>query len=152
MNGDLGLTQPERRDAVRNIDKVFVHCSASSNPNITADDVDRWHKDRGWNGIGYHYFIRTDGTVERGRSIYNTPAAQKGHNANTVAICLNGLRVEDFTEVQFSALNHLCDSLQDVFGDGITFHGHREVAAKECPVFDYMTVLNLDFEGHRNRE
>lgn len=131
---------------MRHIERVFIHCSASSNPNITAADVDTWHRKRGWRGIGYHYFIKTDGTLEMGRDLSLTPAAQKGHNKHTVAICLNGLIPTDFTDAQFDTLKEVCEWLNDQFED-ITFHGHCEVSAKTCPVFNYKEVLQLDDEG-----
>ena len=134
----------------RTVEKVFVHCSASSNPNVDAAEVDRWHKQNGWAGIGYHYFIKTDGTLEEGRNLETTPAAQKGHNTGSIAICLNGLRRDDFTEAQFTTLRALCREIEQAYEGDITFHGHNEVAAKECPVFDYMTVLNLDLDGYIN--
>lgn len=130
----------------RAIDRVFIHCSAASRTSVTAAEIDRWHKDRGWNGIGYHYFIRTDGTLEAGRDLEHTPAAQRGHNRHTIAICLNGLEVSDFTEAQFATLQKLCSEINQAC-DGVTFHGHREVSPKSCPVFDYKRVLGLDAAG-----
>ena len=130
----------------RHVDRVFVHCSAASRKNIDAKEIDRWHKQRGWSGIGYHYFIKTDGTLEEGRDLNRTPAAQAGHNRGTIAICLNGLKVEDFTEAQFNTLKALCKEIDKEY-DYITFHGHREVANKLCPVFDYKKVLKLNKKG-----
>lgn len=131
----------------RAVDRVFIHCSAASRKNITAEEIDRWHKQRGWSGIGYHYFIRTDGTLEEGRPLWKTPAAQGGHNRGTIAICLNGLKVEDFTEAQFRSLRNLCEMINVAYSGKVTFHGHTEVSAKTCPVFDYKSVLQLDRKG-----
>ena len=131
----------------REIDRVFLHCSASSNKKH--DDVSvirKWHKERGWSDVGYHYFITFDGTLQEGRDIERTPAAQKGHNTGTIAICLHGLKDEDFTEEQFETLKELCGDIFLELPD-VTFHGHCEVAAKACPVFDYQEVLNLDEFG-----
>lgn len=132
----------------RDIDRVFIHCSASSNKKH--DDVSvirKWHKERGWSDVGYHYFIKFDGTLQEGRDIERTPAAQKGHNTGTIAICLHGLKDEDFTEDQFETLKELCGDIFIEIPD-VTFHGHCEVAAKSCPVFAYHDVLNLDEFGH----
>ena len=131
----------------REIDRVFLHCSASGNKNH--DDVSvirKWHKQRGWSDVGYHFFIKFDGTLQIGRDIERTPAALRGHNTGTIAICLHGLKDEDFTEEQFETLKELCG---DIFLEhpDVTFHGHCEVAAKDCPVFDYQDVLNLDEDG-----
>lgn len=129
----------------RKINRVFIHCSAASRANIDAKEIDRWHKQRGWSGIGYHYFIKTDGTVEEGRDLERTPAAQAGHNVGTIAICLNGLEVSDFTDEQFYSLQKLCNQINDQIE--VTFHGHTEVSAKTCPVFNYKQVLKLNDKG-----
>ena len=70
----------------REIDRVFLHCSASSLP--AHDDVSvirSWHLKNGWSDIGYHYFIKFDGMIQVGRNLEQTPAAQKGHNVEFIA-------------------------------------------------------------------
>jgi hypothetical protein len=131
----------------RRVTRVFLHCSAASRDSVSAAEIDRWHRARGFKQIGYHAFIRTDGTVEAGRPLEEVPAAQAGHNLGTVAICLNGLKPSDFTAGQFLALRALCRSINDSYHGRVTFHGHREVANKTCPVFDYRAVLGLDKAG-----
>lgn len=133
----------------RPVNRVFVHCSASDNP--LHDDVkvmDLWHKQRGWSGVGYHFFIKKDGTIQKGRSIERTPAAQAKNNRGTIAICLHGLVEERFTNDQFKSLIALCQDINKAYKGRVTFHGHREVAAKACPVFDYKRVLRLDEKGN----
>lgn len=133
----------------RPVTRVFLHCSASDRPeHDSAAVIDAWHKARGWAGIGYHFFIRKNGVLEQGRSIEKTPAAQEGNNTGTIAICLHGLAGDKFTEAQFDTLRNLCDQINQAYGGAITFHGHCEVAAKTCPVFDYRAVLGLDAQGH----
>ncbi len=132
----------------RLVDRVFLHCSASdhaSHDNVAT--MDRWHKERGWSGVGYHLFIRKDGTLENGRSLNKTPAAQAGHNKGTIAICCHGLDKKKFTAAQMKTLKKLCVEINNAYGGAITFHGHREVASKACPVFDYKDVLELDRFG-----
>lgn len=132
----------------RPIDRVFIHCSASDNP--AHDDIEvirQWHRERGWSNIGYHYFITKNGDIFVGRSLEQTPAAQKGHNKGTIAICLHGLEKDKFTEEQFTSLEVLCREIDAAY-DFVTFHGHCEVNPhKTCPVFDYKKVLNLNSKG-----
>lgn len=134
----------------RNVDRVFIHCSASDNP--AHDDVsviNQWHLDRGWSTIGYHYFIKKDGTLQEGRGLERTPAAQKGHNVRTIAICLHGLDIDKFTENQFDTLRELCNQIDKAYKGKVTFHGHREVNPnKTCPVFDVDEVLGLTESKH----
>jgi len=132
----------------RAVDRVFVHCSASDNPDHdNVQTMREWHRARGWSDVGYHYFIRKSGQLEEGRPLSRSPAAQKNHNGGTIAICLHGLEEDKFTQMQFETLIALCTEINDAYEGRVTFHGHREVAAKSCPVFDYKRVLGLDNKG-----
>ena len=52
------------------IDSIIIHCSATrAGQDLTAKDIDRMHRARGFNQIGYNYVIRIDGTIEKGRSL-----------------------------------------------------------------------------------
>lgn len=134
----------------REVTDVFIHCSASDNPKH--DDVSvitKWHQERGWSTIGYHYFIKKDGTLQEGRDLERTPAAQKGYNTGSIAICLHGLEKDKFTEAQFETLRKLCSEINEKYAGHIYFRGHCEVNPhKTCPVFDYKKVLNLNTIGH----
>lgn len=135
------------------IRKVFIHCSASDTDHIgyqgvnLAHTINRWHKERGWNGIGYHYVIDKQGILVTGRDIGLIPAAQAGHNKFSIAICVHGLDINKFTEEQFDTLRKLCYTINKAYGKKLEFKGHCEVSSKLCPVFDYKEVLNLDVNG-----
>lgn len=132
----------------RPVSRVFIHCSASDNPDHDSVAVmDAWHKQNGWSGCGYHFFIRKNGTLEPGRSLDKVPAAQEDHNIGTIAICLHGVSIDKFTAAQLSTLQALCADIDHAYQGGVTFHGHREVARKDCPVFDYKAVLQLSGTG-----
>jgi N-acetylmuramoyl-L-alanine amidase len=135
------FTRPTRK-----VETVFIHCSASDHP--SHDDVSvmrKWHKKRGFNDVGYNYYIKKDGTIQEGRPVNKIPAAQKGHNRGSIAICVGGLA--EFTDDSLEALKMLCRAISSEYGNAIIFRGHREVANKTCPVFDYKAVLNLDNKG-----
>ena len=143
VNKDFQFIEPERF-----VSTVFLHCSASNSPfHDHVQVIRQWHLEKGWNDIGYHYFIRIDGTIQIGRDLETIPAAQKGYNQGSIAICLHGLNEEDFTEEQFNALILLCGQINVVYNRKISFRGHREVSSKLCPVFDYKRVLNLNEHG-----
>lgn len=132
----------------RSVHSVFIHCSAADSPEHDDISVIRaWHLERGWNDVGYHYFITKNGTVQQGRATELTPAAQRGHNKGSIAICLHGKRAEGFTEAQFAALRRLCKDINEAHCGGVIFRGHCEVSAKACPVFDYRKVLQLTQGG-----
>jgi len=136
----------------REVHSVFVHCSDSDRPEHDSwKVVDEWHKDRGWSGIGYHYFIKKDGTIEKGRDLEEIPAAQIGHNTGSIAICLHGRDISKFKEEQYESLRNICIAINNAYKDEkkIRYRGHREVeSGKTCPVFDYKMVLNLDSIGY----
>lgn len=136
---------------MRPIDTLIVHCSATpSDADIDAAEIDRWHKARGWAGIGYHYVIRRSGEVETGRPLERVGAHAFGHNRASVGVCLVGgvrregkrLRPEDnFTEAQWAALRALLLELLARFPKARVI-GHRDVEpGKDCPSFDVAAWL-----------
>lgn len=127
---------------MRNINKIIIHCSATkAGQDFKAADIDRWHKERGFDGIGYHYVIDLDGSVERGRDIEKVGAHCQGYNSHSIGICYiggldnSGNSQDTRTEAQKSALWALLRELLCKYPD-VTIHGHREFAAKDCPCFD----------------
>ncbi len=140
----IDFTPPKRL-----VTAVFLHCSASDNPDH--DDVSvirQWHLANGWSDVGYHFFIKKDGTIQPGRDLERIPAAQAPHNLGTIAMCAHGLAKENFTDVQLAAVKGLCDAINRAYEGRVTFHGHCEVANKACPVFDYRALLGLDAKGN----
>jgi N-acetylmuramoyl-L-alanine amidase len=138
----------------RAVGRVFIHCTASDSAGPEYEQqglvktIDAWHRARNFNGIGYHYVIDKAGRVMAGRNLETIPAAQKGHNAGTIAICVHGLLEKNFTEEQRVALLDLCKQIKSAYNGSITFHGHREVEKyKTCPVFNYRKWLNLNQWG-----
>lgn len=135
----------------RQISRIFIHCSASDDPKLSGSElvaeIDRWHRARGFAGVGYHFLIDKAGVLFDGRGLERVPAAQAGHNKGTIAICVHGL--EDFTPASLATLRSLCWAINAAYGGTVTFHGHREVNPhKTCPVFDYRALLGLDQAGH----
>jgi len=123
---------------MREIDRIIVHCAYTpADMDIGVAEIERWHKDRGWNQVGYHYVIRRDGTVERGRDEGVQGAHVRGHNHDSIGVCLVGGKPEfNFTWAQLTALRNLVYELQDRHPN-ITIHGHNEFdASKTCPTFN----------------
>jgi N-acetyl-anhydromuramyl-L-alanine amidase AmpD len=139
------------RKPKRRVDRIFIHCSASDIPaHDSVEVVRQWHFARGFDDIGYHFFIHKNGKISLGRDIERTPAAQYRHNLRNIAICLHGFKKEKFTPAQEKTLQRLCTQINDAYLKQVSFHGHCEVSAKACPVFDYRKVLNLDLYGSLN--
>lgn len=128
----------------RQIDHLVVHCSATPpTADIGRKEIDRWHRERGWLMIGYHFVIRRDGTVETGRLVERVGAHVEGHNKHSIGICLvggidaKGKPENNFTHEQFKALRELLFGLLSYCPEA-TVLGHRDFpgVAKACPSFD----------------
>jgi len=123
---------------------LVVHCSASQNlPTINAKVIDGWHRTRGFDRIGYHYVIKTDGTVETGRKQDEVGAHVAGYNSNSIGICMIGgvdkamRSVNNFKPVQFKTLRKLLNDLLKLHPKAVIL-GHRDFpnVKKDCPCFD----------------
>ena len=76
---------------MRTIKEIIIHCADTpEGRDDKAADIDRWHKQRGFDRIGYHYVIDLDGTIEAGRDPDCIGAHCKGHNTNSIGICYIG--------------------------------------------------------------
>ncbi len=127
---------------MRLINKIIIHCSASSpSMNIGVKEINAWHLKKGWQGVGYHYVIRRDGTIEKGRNLDLIGAHCKGENANSIGICYvggvneNGKAEDNRTQDQKESLRKLISSLNLVFGP-LDIFGHNEFSDKACPSFN----------------
>jgi N-acetylmuramoyl-L-alanine amidase len=118
---------------------VVIHHTAS----IARDDrhqfdaVDRYHKDKGWGSIGYHWFLERDGTIKVGRPENATGAhtTQWLMNYRAIGVCLAGnFDQQDPSEAQWKALTALLTDIQLRNGipDG-RIKMHRHFANKTCP-------------------
>ena len=88
--------------AKMDLTKAVIHHTASHD--VSAETIDQWHKERGWDGIGYHYVIRKDGTIEKGRDTSKKGAHAKGRN-NWIGIALTGY--DKFTDAQIISVKKL---------------------------------------------
>lgn len=129
----------------RKITEIVVHCSATR----PDQDVDvKWCKDihvnqNGWSDVGYHWFIKRDGTVEPGRSEERSGAHVKGHNSNSIGVCMaggidgNGNSDFNFTVAQLNSLELVINNIRHRYPIA-KVQGHRDYpnVSKACPCFD----------------
>lgn len=132
---------------MRKINKIILHCSATKEgQKFTVKEIDAWHKQKGFKGVGYHYVILLDGTVESGRPESEVGAHTLGQNANSIGICyIGGLDANakpknTRTDAQREALIKLVKELKAKY-PGATVHGHNEFANKACPSFNVKDEL-----------
>lgn len=132
---------------MREIKKIIIHCSATKEGvNYTVEDIDLWHRRRGYSCIGYHYVIYLDGSIHYGRPEYRVGAHCKNHNIDSIGICYiggldkDGKPKDTRTPEQKKALITLIKRLKGQYRNNkITVYGHRDFANKDCPCFDAKT-------------
>lgn len=133
----------------RILDKISLHCSCSDNSlHDNINTIREWHtlpppKGRGWSDVGYHFFIRQNGTMEIGRPVERPCAAVKGFNEHMIAICLSGKNC--FTIAQYSTAAKLCRNLMDAFNihESKIFPHHYFNPDKTCPNYDIQNIIKL---------
>lgn len=127
---------------MRKITEIILHCSATQEgKDFHAKDIDKWHRQRGFNEIGYNFVIDLDGTIEEGRNIEKIPAHCKGHNATSIGICYIGgcdknLKPKDTrTDAQKKAMKILVHQLMEKYNIPLNnVYGHYQFcSSKACP-------------------
>lgn len=141
---------------MRHVDTVIIHCSATpANRKLEPADLTRMHRKRGFNGCGYHFYIRRTGEICDMRPVEKVGAHCKGHNEGSIGICYEGgldakgNPADTRTSEQKNAMKWLLETLKrefdikhigghrdfspDLDGDGII---EPEEWVKECPCFD----------------
>lgn len=129
-------------------DHIVIHCSATRpTQDIGVRDIRMWHKQQGWLDVGYHFVIRRDGTVEEGRPIDVVGSHVKGHNSNSVGVCLVGgvdakMKPEaNYTNEQWTSLEAKVAELKGLYPTA-SIKGHNEFdAGKACPSFNVQDWL-----------
>lgn len=130
---------------MRKINTIVYHYSATyEDLDLGVKDMRKMHLARGFNDVGYHYVIRLDGTVERGRPDEVVGAHVRGFNRDSIGICCIGglIRGEGHdrgydtrTDAQKQALAELTADLLVKY-PGAIVKGHKDLAATQCPGYD----------------
>lgn len=136
---------------MRTINLILIHCTATEEgKDFKAKDIDKWHKQKGWKGIGYHYVIDLDGTIEKGRPDEEIGSHCVGKNKNSIGIVYvgglkDGKAKDTRTKEQKEALWELLRQLLVKYPKA-TIHGHNEFSNKACPCFNVQEeykIINL---------
>lgn len=99
----------------------------------SAEDIHRWHKQKGWSGAGYHFLVRKDGSIYRMRPEDKVGAHAYGSNYNSIGICAEGNYMEEEMPVaQKNSIIELVSELKKKYN--ITkVQKHKDVCATSCP-------------------
>lgn len=141
--GDLAIPKTSRP-----IKRIILHCSATpEGKDYTVADITRWHKERGYATIGYHFVIYRDGRIMTGRDINQIGAHCQGYNTGSIGICYiggmdaaNKSAKDTRTPEQRTSLRTLVAQLKRMYPNA-TVHGHNEFSSKACPSFNVQKDL-----------
>lgn len=142
---------------MRKIDLIVVHCASTpEGKDFTVADIDRWHRQRGFRKIGYHWVVYRDGSIHAGRPESEVGAHVKGYNSHSIGVCYIGGLTSDGkkskdtrTPKQKESLRKLLRSLKQKYPQA-KIVGHRDLSPdtnhngkvdkwewlKDCPCFD----------------
>lgn len=146
---------------MRKIDMIVIHCSATrADVPLSPRQLDEMHRQRGFDGCGYHYYVRRDGEICTMRPVDRPGAHAKGYNQHSIGVCNEGgldeqgRPADTRTELQKRSLRVLVrvlamdfqtrrivghrDLSPDLDGDGVI---EPEEWTKVCPCFDVGTEL-----------
>ena len=129
---------------MRSITLIIVHCSAvRPDQQSSAAQIDTWHRERGWKlGIGYHYVVRRDGTIEPGRPEEQIGAHCLNHNAHSIGVCyeggldIRGQPADTRTAEQKQAMRQLLEELHGRYPRALIVGHHDLNPGKPCPCYD----------------
>ena len=136
---------------------LAIHCTATRiDQDVSIERVKRWHLKRGWSDVGYHYYVRKDGSLELGRDRDNdgdiweeVGAHVKGFNRDSISMCyeggldVNGEDSDTRTPEQMLTMEAVVKIITSQFKN-IKTKGHRDFpnVKKSCPNFDVKEWLN----------
>jgi N-acetyl-anhydromuramyl-L-alanine amidase AmpD len=127
------------------LEYIVIHHTAST-AKETVEQIHNFHiNNNGWAGIGYHFYIRKDGTIYRGRPEKYVGAHCENYNSVSLGICLEGnFEIEKPTEKQIQSVTDLVKYLRKKYGD-FKLVGHRDLNATACPgQYLYSNLLSID--------
>ena len=126
---------------MRTITLIVIHCSAvRPDQTSSAAQIDTWHRQRGFHlGIGYHYVVRRNGSVEQGRPEYMVGAHCLHHNAHSIGVCyeggldIRGQPADTRTPAQKVAMRQLLEDLHQRYPRAVIIGHHDLDPTKDCP-------------------
>lgn len=157
----LSPNRTQKVKVMRRIDLIVIHCTATrEDQRFTEEMLEECHRARGFDGCGYHFYVRRDGNVIEMRPIGKVGAHARGYNSHSIGIAYEGGMDSEGnpkdtrTIFQRNSLHTLIASLlRDYPGSRVV--GHRDLSPdlngdnvvspdewiKSCPCFDVETAL-----------
>ena len=130
---------------MRTITLIIIHCSAVK-PDQTSSvaQIDRYHREKKkWKfGVGYHYVIRRDGSIEKGRPEWMVGAHCVNHNSYSIGVCYeggldeNGEAADTRTKEQKITMRQLLEDLHERYPRAVIVGHHDLNPGKKCPCIE----------------
>lgn len=154
--------QAEIQKIDREITEVIVHWTeTSTNKNIGSEEINGWHLAAGLDGLGYHYVIRRDGSLQRGRPSNIVGQHTPSRDEKSIGIVFVGgvnvpsdtpnfqnfLSAQSLTRSQINTFDQFVRTMYRVY-QGINFFGHVDVDPTEeavDPGFDVPDYVKTRF-------
>ena len=118
-------------------DMLVIHHTGCNDIDASAEQIDGWHKGQGWTMIGYHFVVRKNGTIERGRPEWAIGSHAYGENSHTIGIHLSGDFMQAYpTEQQIEMTSMLVAMLCEKYNiptDNKHIVGHCDLMSTDCP-------------------
>jgi len=109
---------------------IILHHRAG---NGDADSIHAQHLTQGWSGIGYHFYVRKDGSVYRGRPLGVIGAHCQGHNSYSVGVCFEGnFETEAMPDAQMEAGQAIVSYIKEVYPSA-EIKRHKDFESTACP-------------------
>jgi len=123
--------------AISSMKRIILHNSGVSVLQ-SVETIHNYHKNtRGYAGIGYHLYVRKDGSIYEGRPLEMVGAHAYGSNSDSIGICAEGnFNEETMSDIQKNALKELVSYLKEKYNISVV-QGHKEVCNTSCPGANY---------------
>lgn len=133
------LTRPLTR-------KIVLHHRAGDGDVISIHNT---HLKNGWSGIGYHFYVRKDGSIFRGRPIEKIGAHSEGHNLDSIGVCFEGnFEKEEMENPELEAGRLLIAHIQEGYGRKLEVLRHSDVGSTLCPgkKFPFKDIIKISYD------
>lgn len=133
------------------MDAIVIHHVGDIDRDVSAEEIHRWHLEKGWSGIGYHYVVRKDGSIDRGRPEWAVGSHAYGENSHTIGINIVGdFMVGTPNAEQIEAAAQLIADIAKRYNYSpeymVDVKGHRDYMETDCPG-DNLYQLMADIRG-----
>ena len=117
--------------SISQIDRIILHHTGCEY--ATPEEIHQWHKNNGWAGIGYNYYVRKDGTIYYCRPLEYVPAHCSGYNTCSIGVCFEGnFEYEYVNQTQINSGIDIVNYLRNTYNLS-NVGKHNDYNATDCP-------------------